>query len=73
MEATLQQLIDMCTTVGWDVGIRELEKLIDQEENRLVFFQETGQHKQAAAMTAKIAKQKFAVAKLKAYRVNNSL
>jgi hypothetical protein len=32
-EATFQQVIDMCNKVGWDKGISELEKIVNQTEN----------------------------------------
>jgi hypothetical protein len=73
MEANFGQLIDMCNKVGWEVGIKELEKIIYQQENAQVFLQEQGRHKQAAKMTPNIIKQKFAVAKLKNYRKEHAL
>lgn len=73
MEANFGQLIDMCNKVGWDVGIKELKKIIYQQENAQVFLQEHGKYKQAARMTPKIVKQKFAVAKLEEYRKQHTL
>ena len=73
MEANFGQLIDMCNKVGWDLGIKELEKIIYQQENAQVFLQEQGRYKQAAKMTPTITKQKFAVAKLKKYRKEHAL
>jgi hypothetical protein len=74
-EATFQQVIDMCNKVGWDKGVSELEKIVNQTENMQAYlFGGTAKEiKKAQELSQVIIAQNFTIAKLKQYKKDNNI
>ena len=73
MEITFNMLVDMCNKVGWDKGIKTLEKKVERLENLQVslFAGNLSQRKQAVRLSKTIIKQNLTIAKLKDYNNKN--
>mgnify|MGYP003526678099 CR=1 FL=1 len=74
-DASFQLLIDMCNKVGWDDGIKSLEKIVLQNENaqEYLYGGESRQIKQAQNLSKTIIQQNITIGRLKQYRKERGL
>lgn len=72
-DASFQQLIDMCNTVGWDKSLSALESMVLKNENAqaYLFAGDYNQVRQAQKLSRTIIKQNITIARLKEYRQAN--
>jgi len=74
-DASFQELIDMCNTVGWDVGISYLEKIVYKNEiiQADLYAGTPSQIKQAQRLSRTIIQQNITISRLKQYRSEHGL
>lgn len=74
-DASFQMLIDMCNNVGWDKGLKSLEKMVYTNENMQasLFAGDHNQIRQAQKLSQTIIQQNMTIARLKQYRSKHSL
>lgn len=72
-KVTFNMLVDMCNKVGWDKGIKALEKETFKLENlqASLFGGSQSQVKQAIKLSKTIIRQNLTIAKLKDYKREN--
>lgn len=74
-DASFNMLVDMCKKVGWDKGIKALEKIVIANENTqaYLFSGDYNDHKKAQKLSKTIIQQNITIGRLKHYRKENKL
>lgn len=67
--ASFELLVEMCDKVGWDAGIKSLEKIVMANENaQAYYFGAPETIRKAERLTKVIIAQNMTIARLKEYR-----